>query len=64
MISKTVFFASYVLASMFMLIVLTSHPGAKDVFMNWWTWYMPVAFVTGVPLGYVVYRGLMAAIDG
>ena len=63
MISKTIFFASYILASMFMLIVLASHPDAKDVFQNWWTWYLPVAGALALSLGYVLYRGLMAAID-
>ena len=62
MVSRVLFLASYVIASMFMLIVLTSHPEAKDVFINWWTWYIPVAFITGMPLGYILYRGLCAVI--
>ena len=60
--NKVIFFASYVLASVFMLVVLTSHPSAANVLRDWWTFYTPMAFVTGLPLGYVLYRGLLAAI--
>ena len=61
--NKVLFVASYTLASIFMLIVLTSHPDAKDIFLRWWSFYTPVAFVTGMPLGYILYRGLVAAIE-
>ena len=61
--NKAIFIASYVLASIFMLIVVTSHPSAVDVLQKWWTFYTPVAFTTGLPLGYVLYRGLIVAID-
>lgn len=61
--SKVLFFASYVLACIFMLVVLTSHPSATNVLRDWWNFYLPVAFVTGLPLGYVMYRGLVAAIS-
>ena len=61
MTSKTILFASYVLAFVFMLIVLTSHPSATNVLRDWWTFYTPMAGAIGLPLGWVVYRGLMAA---
>ncbi len=63
MISKVLFLASYVLALVFMLVVMTSHPAATTVFAQWFSWYIPVAGVLALPLGYTLYRGLMAAID-
>lgn len=62
MSSKTVFFASYVLALLFVLVVMTSHPQAADVLGRWFSWYLPVAGALALPLGYVIYRGLLAAI--
>ena len=63
MISKVLFLASYVLALVFMLVVMTSHPQAVDVFGRWFSWYLPVSGALAVPLGYTLYRGLCAAIS-
>ena len=62
MASKVLFLVSYTLALIFMLVVMTSHPSAAGVFEQWFSWYLPVAAVFAVPLGYTGYRGLMAAI--
>ena len=62
MTSKTLFIASYTLALVFMLVVMTSHPQAVDVFGRWFSWYLPVSGALAVPLGYVIYRCLLAAI--
>ena len=62
MTSKAILFASYVLALLFVLVVMTSHPQAADVLGRWFSWYLPMAGALALPLGYVVYRGLIAAI--
>ena len=62
--STSLFMAAYAAMVVFMLVVLTSHPNAQPIASNWLSFYIPVAFVFGLVLAYVVYRGVLAAIFG
>lgn len=63
MISKTIFFASYVLALVFLLVAMTTHPQAVDVFGRWFSWYLPVSGALAVPLGYALYKLFTAIVE-
>ena len=61
--SKVLIVPAYVLALVFLLVAMTSHPQAVDVFGRWFSWYLPVSGALAVPLGYTLYKLLAAIVE-
>ena len=61
--TKALMAPAYVLALIFLLVAMTSHPDATAVFAQWFTWYLPVASALALPLGYALYKLLAAIVE-
>lgn len=61
--SKALIVPAYVLALVFLLVVMTGHPQATDVLGRWFSWYLPVSGALAVPLGYTLYKLLATFVE-